>query len=81
MGARIADAKKFGFDELTVSSATLKRSGAAIPIGARRKGFIMPSRAALELFLTLWANQPGHKNLLEMKKLFFFAARRPVFSS
>jgi tRNA(Arg) A34 adenosine deaminase TadA len=55
-GARIADAKKFGFDELTVSNATLKRM-AAIPIGLR-KDFMR--QACLELF-SLWASRPGHK--------------------
>lgn len=55
-GARIADAKKFGFDELTVSNAAMKAMG-----GARlriRKDFLRP--ACLGLF-SLWAEQPGHK--------------------
>ncbi len=55
-GARIADAKRFGFDELTVSNAAMKAMG-----GARlriRKDFLR--QACLGLF-SLWADQPGHK--------------------
>jgi tRNA(Arg) A34 adenosine deaminase TadA len=55
-GARIADAKKFGFDELTISNAAMKAMG-----GARlriRKDFLR--QTCLGLF-SLWAEQPGHK--------------------
>ena len=55
-GARIADAKRFGFDELTVSNAAMKAMG-----GARlriRKDFLR--QTCLGLF-SLWAEQPGHK--------------------
>jgi len=55
-GARIADAKRFGFHELTVSSAAMKTMG-----GSRvrlRKDFLR--QACLGLF-SLWADRSGHK--------------------
>jgi tRNA(Arg) A34 adenosine deaminase TadA len=55
-GARIADAKRFGFDELPVSNAAMKRM-AATSIRIRRD---FARQACLELF-SLWASRPGHK--------------------
>ncbi|MFB3918917.1 nucleoside deaminase [Candidatus Velamenicoccus archaeovorus] len=55
-GAHIADAKRFGFHELTVSNAAMKTMG-----GSRvriRKDFLR--QACLGLF-SLWADRPGHK--------------------
>lgn len=55
-GARIADAKRFGFDELAVSNSAMKvMGGAHVRI---RKDFLR--KACLGLF-SIWVNQPGHK--------------------